>query len=178
MNGHGYGEGDNNQSRRVWDLEPDAGGPPVVVAIPVVDAQEWVARHPQRYQYHTPGEQPGHRAADATRRGRNAPMSDLGTISSYDDLHAALRRRADELKLSRRTIDDLAGLADGYVEKLLGPRQVKKFSVRSLGAILSALGVKLVLVEDPIARAAIDLNEPKRCEYQVRYATNGAETHV
>ena len=108
-------------------------------------------------------------------------MSDLGTISSYDDLHAALRRRADELKLSRRTIDDLAGLADGYVEKLLGPSQVKKLSVRSLGAILAALGVKLVLVEDPLARAAIDLNEPKRCEYQVRYRKipeNGAETHV
>jgi len=66
MIGHGYGEGDNNQSRRVWDLKPDGGGEPSVITVPVVDAQEWVTRDPTRYAYHRPGEP----APDIAREGR------------------------------------------------------------------------------------------------------------
>jgi hypothetical protein len=56
--GHGYGEGDNSQSRRIWDMKPTGGGEPVIVTVPVVDAQEWIVRDPDRYAYHTPGEPP------------------------------------------------------------------------------------------------------------------------
>lgn len=51
---HGYGEGHNKQSRRIWDLKPDCGGDPIVITVPVVDAQERVARDPKRWAYHEP----------------------------------------------------------------------------------------------------------------------------
>ena len=33
----------------IWDLTPDAGGEPVRLSVPAVDAKEWHARHPDRY---------------------------------------------------------------------------------------------------------------------------------
>ncbi len=39
-------------------MKPAGGGKPIIVTIPVVDAQEWVSRDPRRYAYHPPGDQP------------------------------------------------------------------------------------------------------------------------
>jgi hypothetical protein len=76
----------------------------------------------------------------------------LAVIRGYDDLHESLRRRADEMHVSRRTIDGLAGIADGLSEKILGPAKTKRLGIISFGAILGALGCKLILVENPEAR--------------------------
>ena len=81
-------------------------------------------------------------------------------IRSYADLVAALRARRLELDLSFALLDELAGLAPGYGAKVLSPAESrsnhpKLLGTMSLAAILGALGVKLVLVEDAAAMERI-----------------------
>ena len=72
----------------------------------------------------------------------------LAEIRNYDDLHKALRRRADDVNISRLTLDHLAGLSDGHSGKILGAAKVKRLGPISFGSVLEALGLKLLLVED------------------------------
>lgn len=73
----------------------------------------------------------------------------LAIARSYDDLHAAIIARVDELEPTRLTLDAATGLPDGYCGKLLGRSKVKVFGLLSLGALLEALGLVLVVAEDP-----------------------------
>jgi hypothetical protein len=83
----------------------------------------------------------------------------LATARSYGELIAALRARADELEVSRETIDEVAGLPARYSTKLLGPGALKNLGPMSMGAMLGVLGLKLLVAIDPEARR---LNLPKR----------------
>ena len=75
----------------------------------------------------------------------------LATFTDYIDFMRALRARANELQVSRDVLDEVSGLGVRYVSKLLGPRAVRRVGMKTLGPLLGALGVKLVLVEDPDA---------------------------
>jgi hypothetical protein len=76
-------------------------------------------------------------------------MSDqLGEIWSYEDLHRIMRARANDLKLSRESIDAIAGLQPGYAAKLLSPRPIKKLGPLSIPLVLPVLGMKLIAVVD------------------------------
>jgi hypothetical protein len=89
---------------------------------------------------------------------------------NYDAFHAALRRRADDLKLARIVLDELAGLPTGYVGKLLGLGKVRGVGRISMGPLLQALGLKLVIVEDPEALHRIKARDlPERTENLVRH---------
>jgi hypothetical protein len=92
----------------------------------------------------------------------------LARIEDYDGLIGALCARANELNVSRETIGDLSGLASGYVGKLLGPRSIRRIGMQSLGPLLGALGVRLVMVEDSAALRKIRPRLTKRDEAQVR----------
>lgn len=62
----------------------------------------------------------------------------------YAGLRLALKTRRAELRLSQLELDDLAGLQGGYVGKLeCGDRH---FGDKSLGAVLGALGVTMLLM--------------------------------
>lgn len=98
--------------------------------------------------------------------GAPAVSAPLAVICNYNELQAALRARVDVMNISRRTLDHLTGLTDGYSEKLLGPAQMRTLGRKSLGKILSVLGLKLVLIEDPDAPA---MNAPQRVNCQVRW---------
>src|SRR3981081_885694 len=77
-------------------------------------------------------------------------------ISDYGALLEAFRERAKELEISREGIDEIAGWADGYAGKILGGERAKKRKIigpLSLELMLGALGLKLILVEDPVATA-------------------------
>jgi hypothetical protein len=69
-------------------------------------------------------------------------------IRSWSDLQNALRQRAEKLDVSREVLDDLSGLQSGYCAKLLSQNPVRQIGRVSLGALLGALGVKLILAED------------------------------
>lgn len=83
-------------------------------------------------------------------------------IRSMPELVNAIRARRDELNISHETIDNIAGLQSGYTSKLLGPIQLKGFSHMSLGAVLGALGIGLVVIEDPEQRAKVEGRWQKR----------------
>lgn len=72
----------------------------------------------------------------------------IAVVHDYDGLHAALRARADELRISRESIDANAGFQDGYTGKLLAPVPIKGIGQVTLGPLLTVLGLKIVLIED------------------------------
>ncbi len=79
----------------------------------------------------------------------------LALIHNYHELQEALRERAEKLQVSRQALDDIAGLQGGYTAKLLQPVPVKPMGIMSLGALLGAMGVRLVLIEDQAALARV-----------------------
>ena len=76
-------------------------------------------------------------------------------IRSYDDLIEVARRRMMELLITYETLDAVSGVQSGYGAKLLCPGRIKTFGPMSFCAIMGALGIKLVAVEDPAAVARL-----------------------
>jgi hypothetical protein len=72
----------------------------------------------------------------------------LATVTDYDEMIGALRARMAELGVTNETIGAIAGLAGGYVGKLLAPSRIKNLGPLSLGLMLQSLGLKLIVVED------------------------------
>ncbi len=83
------------------------------------------------------------------------PPGALAVIHNYQELQEALRERAKALQVSRQALDELAGLPSGYCNKLLAPIPAKTMGIMSLGALLGAMGIRLVLVEDHAALARV-----------------------
>ena len=77
----------------------------------------------------------------------------VAEFSDYDELINALRTRAAELNLSGEQVDRHSGLPERYTQKLLGPNQIRRLGVTSLGPFLGALAVRGLLIED---RAAVE----------------------
>jgi hypothetical protein len=97
----------------------------------------------------------------------------LAVVSDYSQLIDALRSRTDELAVSRKTLDDLTGLQNGYCAKLLMPVPMKRFGPQSLGPLLTVLGAKLMLVEDLEGLRKISSRLEKRDERAVRQQAVG-----
>jgi hypothetical protein len=98
----------------------------------------------------------------------------LAQITDYSQLIAALRKRRDELDVSGEWLDEIAGFPDRYAQKLLrgGSRpeeKVRRLSMKTLGPILGALGVRLVLIVDHEAMRRIKGRLVKRTTNQVRH---------
>jgi hypothetical protein len=72
----------------------------------------------------------------------------LGEATCHDELVDVLRARQIALKLSNETLDHIALLSQGHVDKLLGPSRQRGLSRISFDALLSSLALKLVVIED------------------------------
>jgi hypothetical protein len=81
------------------------------------------------------------------------PIKQIAEAIDYQSLQDGLRARAADMGISRRVLDEISGLGDGYSAKLLCGRPTRIFGIVSLGLILQSLGVKIILVEDPEATA-------------------------
>lgn len=92
----------------------------------------------------------------------------LGTVRTYEDLQAVLRSVAERRQISREAIDELAGLTKGYTGKLLAEVPTKKLGIEGIGALLGALGVKLIAVDDPVALERFTKRAAKRNGSQTR----------
>jgi hypothetical protein len=77
-------------------------------------------------------------------------------ITTMTGLLDAIRARRDELDLSHETIDAIAGFPGGYTSKLLAPVPLRGISHMSLTAVLGALCIGLVVVEDAVAREKVE----------------------
>jgi hypothetical protein len=75
----------------------------------------------------------------------------VAEFSDYDGMLDGLRRRASELALAGERFDEYAGLPKGYLSKLIGVHPVRRIGMTSMGPLLSAMGVKLAMLEDPAA---------------------------
>jgi hypothetical protein len=80
-------------------------------------------------------------------------MRSLAVVSSYGELILCLRQRAEALGVSNMTLDEAAGLTSGHAGKLLSSRPHRALGPISLGLMLEALGLRLVVVEDEEALA-------------------------
>lgn len=94
----------------------------------------------------------------------------IAEASTYDELVAGLRLRAEELNLSRATIDAVSGLQSGYAAKLLTLPPIRSLGHVSFGPLLQALGLRLALIEDPeaLARVASQLVPRERVRANAR----------
>jgi hypothetical protein len=72
----------------------------------------------------------------------------IGEARAYDELIELFRQRCAELGTSMETIDTIAGTSSRYVSKLLCSTPIKNLGPTSMGLLLGALAVKLVLVVD------------------------------
>jgi hypothetical protein len=73
-------------------------------------------------------------------------------INDYAALVRAVADRSEQMQVSRAELDHLAGLPDGFAGKCLSAKPVKNMGPKTLGPVLGALGLILILVEDPAAR--------------------------
>jgi hypothetical protein len=103
----------------------------------------------------------------------------LAEVRSYDEFQAALCARRDQLGTTNDALDTVAGLPARYVTKLLGPGQVKILGKLSFGLLLGALGLKLIVAEDPeaLARVANRLEPTKRRNGRQRSDALAARAH-
>lgn len=85
--------------------------------------------------------------------GQAAAPRVLGSFCDLRELQVLMRARAEELQISRETIDELAGFASGYASKMLAPMPLKKMGELSIRLLIGALAVKLIVVDDPERRA-------------------------
>jgi hypothetical protein len=74
-------------------------------------------------------------------------------IRDYESLIDMARVRADDLQISRETIDRLAGWADGLASKILSPNRQRRAGPDTIEPLLSALCIKLIPVADDAAFA-------------------------
>lgn len=86
----------------------------------------------------------------------------MTAIRSMPELIQALRDRARELQLTHETIDAVSGLQSGYTSKLLAPKPIKNLGPMSFESILGALGLAVVVVEDPEQVARVSKQWTKR----------------
>ena len=86
-------------------------------------------------------------------------------IVEYSDFMQALRARVNELQIQGDSFCEFAGLARGYLSKLLTIRSVRRVGMQSMGPLLSAMGVKLQMVEDPAGTARLRRLRPRNLSY-------------
>jgi hypothetical protein len=110
-----------------------------------------------------------HREAKISEQAQKAtPPRLLGdAIADYAGLRDGLRARAREIGISRRSLDYVGRLSEGHASGLLAVNSNRALGIVSLGKILKALGVRLLLVEDPETTArTVRLMGKRRSEPQ------------
>jgi hypothetical protein len=108
-------------------------------------------------------EQPASAAGDQIARIlTDARLSDGAALLD------ALEARRVELGLSNRTCELAAGLCDGHLTKVCGPAREKSPTLVTLDKLLSALGLSIVLVNDPEKIEAVRIRWKPRAEAKVR----------
>lgn len=76
----------------------------------------------------------------------------IATFNSYPEFLLAMRLRAEELKIAVTSPDvaKASGLADALFAKILSPKSPRRLSMVSMEPVLSLLGVRLAMIEDPV----------------------------
>jgi hypothetical protein len=70
-----------------------------------------------------------------------------------------------DLAIHGTRFDALAGWPEGYLSKLTAQRPVRRIGLNSMGPLLSAMGVKLQMVEDPRGTERLRRLQPRNPSY-------------
>jgi hypothetical protein len=97
---------------------------------------------------------PAHNSGRVNVAGDERPRV-IADICSYEEMIAALRQRVSELQIHGQRFDDFAGLPIGYLSKLIGPNPVRRIGMQSFAPLLTGLGLRLLVIEDPQATARL-----------------------
>lgn len=92
----------------------------------------------------------------------------LATVNGYAGLIAAIRARKTEMRISDAELEEIAGLTRGHVSKLLAAGASKVLGPLSMGRLLRALGLELIVAENADQTAAVRKLYVPRDENQVR----------
>lgn len=92
----------------------------------------------------------------------NAAPQQFGVVRSYDDLIEVLRKVVTERGITMATIDEIAGLQSGYASKVLAPVPIKHLGPMSFDSIIGALGVDLVVIDNPEKMARMQARHEQR----------------
>lgn len=100
-------------------------------------------------------------------------------IRNYAELKSALNARRVELKMTMLELDELAGLQQGYSGKLFSmAASSRNFGPISLGNVLKALGVELIILPAQAGKRRafkiIGVRDKLRLNRMALYARRGA----
>ncbi|MGX4772011.1 hypothetical protein ACWAUC_19750 [Bradyrhizobium guangdongense] len=95
-------------------------------------------------------------------------LKPLAIARDYEGMHAAFRQYVEQINVSRATIDDQAGFADGLSGKALSPRPVRCLGRSTLGPFLQSVGLVLVVCQDVAEFERRRHRLPERDSRQVR----------
>jgi hypothetical protein len=79
----------------------------------------------------------------------------VAVARSYEEFLEGLKRRRADLRLTLALTGEIAGLQNGYAEKILAPTPLRHLGRVSFTALIGALGLAVVLVEDPEQMARV-----------------------
>lgn len=82
-------------------------------------------------------------------------IAEVRSADGWAGMLNAFRLAFDELSTSYRVVNDIAGMAEGHVEKLLQPKPSKNIGPVTFGPLLGALGIKILVVIDEPALASL-----------------------
>lgn len=88
----------------------------------------------------------------------NAPIAETTTISNPRELRNALRAIIKTSGMSRRKLDEVAGLPAGYTDKLLCEPPVRNIGPTSLFPLLWALSQRILFVPDLASKQKIEMH--------------------
>jgi hypothetical protein len=94
---------------------------------------------------------------------------------NYFQLIAALSRRRAELGITLATLDEIAGLSERHCSKIFGPTPTKFCGPVTLGCLLGALGLRIIITDDPAALARVERRLRAR---QLRHAVTSKRPAV
>ena len=89
----------------------------------------------------------------------------VGEFVEYSDFVQIVRNRVLELGIHSARFEALAGLPIGYLSKLTSAHPIRRIGLVSMGPLLSAMGVKLVMVEDPSGTARLRRLPPRNASF-------------
>jgi hypothetical protein len=102
----------------------------------------------------------------------------LAEVREYQELIDAFKAWMAELNVCGRTVDDVAGLPDRYTAKLLAPVPIKGIGRTSLGPLLGALGLKLIVAVDHEVLERMRHRLDQRSEADVKRVTANARSRM
>jgi hypothetical protein len=89
----------------------------------------------------------------------------VGEFVEYSEFMQAIRNRVTALGIHGTRFDNLAGWPEGYLSKLVCAHPVRRVGIQSMGILLSTIGVKGLLVEDPRGTERLRRLQPRNLSY-------------